>query len=292
MNKIQSILRLFSASILWLMVLTSSVMAAGFFPMPPTLFTPANNAKDVPQNKVYFSWSNKNVSSTTPEPATENEVQFSDEKSFSCDKSSTCNKTPTGKSTTLTRDMAYSGKVYFWRVRSKINGFWSDWTTARSFTTAILDFSKIAVDFNSSAYRSNNPLYPAFAPKSVGGTIDRGALGNCTWYANGRARELGFTVGLKSLTGTAKTWATSAKNAGIVVDSTPTAGSIAQSTENRLSYGALGHVAFVEKVNANGTLLISESSYAPGVKDWDFDYRPRDNVKPSEFNNYIHVTKP
>jgi surface antigen len=151
------------------------------------------------------------------------------------------------------------------------------------------------VDWNSSAYRSANLFWNSlFAPQTFysDGRISQlgSAKGNCTWYAHGRLRQLGYTVNLNVMTGNAYTWSTSAKNAGITVNTTPTAGAIAQSTANRSIYGSYGHVAVVEKVNADGTLLISESSYAPGSKDWDFQWRNR-SVSNSEFNNYIHVTK-
>lgn len=151
-----------------------------------------------------------------------------------------------------------------------------------------------AVDWNSSAYRSANLFWnELFAPQIFysDGRISKlgSAKGNCTWYAHGRLRQLGYTVNLNVMTGNAYTWSTSARNAGITVNTIPTAGAVAQSTANRSIYGKYGHVAVVEKVNADGTLLISESSYAPGTT-WDFLYRTR-TVNKAEFNNYIHVTK-
>ena len=108
------------------------------------------------------------------------------------------------------------------------------------------------------------------------------ALGNCTWYAKSRARELGGTVPY-STWGDAKSFDRNARNQGYTVDKNPVVGDIAQH-----KVGEFGHVAVVEKVNNNGTIVISESSYAPCIPSWNFLHRIR-TVKISEFENYIHV---
>lgn len=148
MNKIQSLLGLFSASILGLMFITSPVIAASA-PKPPTLFSPSNSLKDVPQEDVYFSWTNKNTSGATSsnsylnqEPATDNEIQISREKSFACkDYMDPCFNTSTGSATNVTKSMVNYGQNYFWRVRSQINGQWTNWSQVRSFTTKYPQFS-------------------------------------------------------------------------------------------------------------------------------------------------------
>ena len=108
------------------------------------------------------------------------------------------------------------------------------------------------------------------------------ALGNCTWYAKARARELGGTVPYSSW-GNAKSFDEFARNQGYTVDKNPVVGDIAQHNK-----GKFGHVAIVEKVNSDGTIVISESSYAPCIPSWNFLHRIR-TVKTSEFENYIHV---
>ena len=108
------------------------------------------------------------------------------------------------------------------------------------------------------------------------------ALGNCTWYAKARAREQGGTVSYSSW-GNALSFADKAKAQGYTVDKNPIVGDIAQHRRN-----TYGHVAVVEKVNTDGTIVISESSYAPCISSWNFLYRLR-TVKVSEFENYIHV---
>jgi surface antigen len=93
------------------------------------------------------------------------------------------------------------------------------------------------------------------------GTPDDGpyAHGNCTLYAFNRRVQLGLPVGgANGLPewGNAGSWAEGARNAGILVNSTPSAGAIMQDWE---------HVAIVEKVLPNGDLSISEmNAYVPG----------------------------
>lgn len=77
-------------------------------------------------------------------------------------------------------------------------------------------------------------------------------VGECTWYAWGRAYEITGTRPTWSTLGNADVWHTNAKNAGYTVGSTPKVGSIAcwGSTWN--------HVAVVERIDANGNPVCSE----------------------------------
>ncbi|MEM9539822.1 MAG: S8 family serine peptidase [Cyanobacteria bacterium P01_E01_bin.42] len=80
--------------------------------------------------------------------------------------------------------------------------------------------------------------------------------GNCTWYAHGRVLELGGNrAALQSMRGNANQWHQQISN-GTQIVSSPQVGDIAQWTSN----GA-NHVAVVEKVNDNGTIVISESHW-------------------------------
>lgn len=145
-------------------------------------------------------------------------------------------------------------------------------------------------DFTLPAYRANNPFWNSgYAPKEVAPPKPKlgNAKGNCTWYANGRLRELGYNVPNNCFTHDAKTWVKDAKTNHFVVDQTPQVGSIAQSDTLNKNYG---HVAVVEAVYNDGTIMISESSYAPGTKDWDFLRHTR-TIKKSIFTNYIHVPR-
>lgn len=80
---------------------------------------------------------------------------------------------------------------------------------------------------------------------------NRYAPGNCTWYAYERRVQLGRPVG--SFWGNANTWASSARAAGYLVNRTPAAGAILVDMA-----GYFGHVAVVERVLANGDVVITE----------------------------------
>jgi surface antigen len=80
---------------------------------------------------------------------------------------------------------------------------------------------------------------------------NRYAPGNCTWYAYERRMQLGRPVG--SFWGNANTWASSARAAGYLVDRNPEAGAVLVDMA-----GYFGHVAVVERVLANGDIVITE----------------------------------
>jgi surface antigen len=129
--------------------------------------------------------------------------------------------------------------------------------------------------FNDSEYRNNNIFWNAgYAPGSTNPPNPKlgNALGNCTWYASGRAKQFGRnSARVDRMGGNASQWGSQASAAGIAISSQPQVGAIAQWDANSLT--PYGHVAVVEKVNSNGTVLISESSYGSG--DWNFLYRTR-----------------
>ncbi|CAN5617009.1 hypothetical protein BH23PAT2_BH23PAT2_09210 [soil metagenome] len=90
---------------------------------------------------------------------------------------------------------------------------------------------------------------PQVAPRgsSSGNTYARGY---CTWYAKNRRPDLPNNLG------NANTWAQRARAQGMSVSSTPRVGAIATATG-----GSLGHVAYVERVNNNGTVTVSEMNW-------------------------------
>ena len=147
-------------------------------------------------------------------------------------------------------------------------------------------FAITAPNWSSTAYRSGNLFYNAgyapaqFYPNGVSPQLGA-AKGNCTWYAHGRVRELGYTgTALNALSGNAGTWGASAAGR-FAVDMAPRVGDVAESS---------GHVAVVEQVNANGTILVSESSYYVNTTNLtgDFLYATR-TVTTGTFLRYIHV---
>lgn len=72
--------------------------------------------------------------------------------------------------------------------------------------------------------------------------------GYCTWYVKNR-RGASIPNGL----GNANTWYSRAAGMGMAVGSTPKAGAVGTTTR-----GALGHVVYVESVNEDGSINISE----------------------------------
>lgn|SRR5487761_1262270 len=79
------------------------------------------------------------------------------------------------------------------------------------------------------------------------------AWGNCTWWAAMRRSQIGEPV--PNTWGNASTWAYYASLSGYLVDHTPSYGAIMQISNVD---GGLGHVAFVESVDTDGTWHISE----------------------------------
>lgn len=81
--------------------------------------------------------------------------------------------------------------------------------------------------------------------------------GYCTWYVKNR-RGASLPNGL----GNANTWYARARSMGMSVGPTPVAGAVGTTTR-----GSLGHVVYVESVNGDGTINISEMNYKGfGVK--------------------------
>lgn len=81
--------------------------------------------------------------------------------------------------------------------------------------------------------------------------------GQCTWYVFDRRAQAGLPI--STYWSDAKYWAGNAAADGYTVDHNPSVGSIMQTTT-----GYYGHVAYVERVNADGSILVSEMNYANG----------------------------
>lgn len=89
------------------------------------------------------------------------------------------------------------------------------------------------------------------APVRSGGDYGAGNTydyGYCTWYVKNR-RGASIPNGL----GNANTWYSRARAMGMAVGTTPVAGAVGTTTR-----GSLGHVVYVESVNSDGTIQISE----------------------------------
>lgn len=82
--------------------------------------------------------------------------------------------------------------------------------------------------------------------------------GQCTWWAAARRADIGKPI---PGWGNAATWAGSAASAGYTVDGSPSAGSVIVFQPGVLGASAdYGHVAMVEEVRGDGSILISESN--------------------------------
>lgn len=86
--------------------------------------------------------------------------------------------------------------------------------------------------------------------------------GSCAYYAYQRRAQLGRPVG--KYWGNAKNWAYNARRAGYTVRKAPRKGSVLVSQT-----GYYGHVAVVERIYSNGSILVSEMNYPrKGVKTY------------------------
>lgn len=105
---------------------------------------------------------------------------------------------------------------------------------------------------------------------NLGGPYGRGQCTQWAWY---KRQDLPSTLG------NANAWARNAAAAGYVVNRTPAAGAVFQT-----SSGWYGHVGYVEAVNPDGSIVVSEMNY--GV-----NYRVIRSTIPASYVgnfNYIH----
>jgi surface antigen len=94
-------------------------------------------------------------------------------------------------------------------------------------------------------------LTPGVAPLgsyNANNTYDRGY---CTWYVKNRRG-----VSLPNTLGNANTWYSRAIANNMAVGTEPRVGAVATTTS-----GSLGHVAYVESVNGDGSITVSEMNY-------------------------------
>lgn len=129
--------------------------------------------------------------------------------------------------------------------------------------------------YNSYPYAANCPQ------DNVEYIVVGGYVCQCTSYAGWKVQEY-WGVYISSW-GDARSWGDSAARRGYVVNNIPAPHTVAYST-----FGIYGHVMWVESVNANGTINLTEynnpSSSASGLPG---DFGARYNVDPSIYR-YIH----
>jgi len=104
----------------------------------------------------------------------------------------------------------------------------------------------------SDAPASQQPQFAAASSVSYRGSSSGNtyAPGYCTWYTKNRRPDLPNNLG------NANTWYSRAAAMGLPVGSTPRVGAIGTTTA-----GGLGHTVYVESINSDGTVNISEMNY-------------------------------
>lgn len=113
------------------------------------------------------------------------------------------------------------------------------------------------------------------------GTVIGGYVCQCTSYAGWKAYEY-YGVVINSW-GNAKTWGSGAVASGYKVSSTPAAHTVGYSTA-----GVYGHVVWIESVNSNGTVNLTEYNNASSSKSGlPGDFGARYNVPASAYR-YIY----
>ncbi|MFD2830327.1 LysM peptidoglycan-binding domain-containing protein [Corticicoccus populi] len=153
--------------------------------------------------------------------------------------------------------------------------------TSEASETTSSSSSSSASSNNSSSSSSNASQAPSPTQSSYG--TNYYAWGDCTWYAFERRKELGKPV--SNSWGNASSWASKAQSAGHSVSSTPSVGAIIQAdawTNN--AYG-LGHVGVVERVNPDGSILVSEMNFGGGQGNKAFRTISASSVSS---HNFIH----
>lgn len=95
---------------------------------------------------------------------------------------------------------------------------------------------------------------PGVAPRMSFDGSNTYDYGYCTWYVKNRRG-----ASLPNSLGNANTWYSRAAAAGMAVGSVPRPGAVGTTTR-----GSLGHVVYVESVNGDGSITISEMNAAAG----------------------------
>lgn len=101
--------------------------------------------------------------------------------------------------------------------------------------------------------------------------------GWCTWHAANRRQQTGRPI--PANLGNAISWLSRARSAGLTVGSAPQPGAVIY----HKNLGGLGHVAFVESVNKDGSAHVTDMNY-PG-----WGRVTSRTIKPSEFGNYAFI---
>lgn len=108
---------------------------------------------------------------------------------------------------------------------------------------------------------------------------------NCTNYVAWRLIQNGIETP-RTHPGDAAEWASNAIADGYTVDSTPEVGAVAQWESLAGGNGVDGHVAYIEQVNDDGTMVISEDYWHGGDQSGPLTYRTVPITSPSHIIHY------
>ncbi len=101
--------------------------------------------------------------------------------------------------------------------------------------------------------------------------------GYCTWHAANRRAQSGRPI--PTNLGHARSWYSRAQGGGMAVGNEPRAGAVLW----HANLGGLGHVAYVEAVNEDGSILVSDMNYP------SWGRVTNRTVPPSEFSKYRFI---
>ena len=128
---------------------------------------------------------------------------------------------------------------------------------AASNTQAQTTAAPAATKQSSSYTYTTGGGFPAVDP-SYRAALNGGYFGQCTYYVFNRMAQVGTPIG-HSMMGNAAEWPAYARSYGYSVSNSPSAGSAIVFQQGLAGADpTYGHVAFVEAVNADGSLYISE----------------------------------
>lgn len=104
--------------------------------------------------------------------------------------------------------------------------------------------------------------------------------GYCTWHVANRRAAAGRP--LPSNLGHARTWAPNAQRYGMTVTEEPAQGAVLWHKDTSIAWG-LGHVGYVERVNENGSIVVSDMNYPR------WNAISQRTIEPSQFGAYLFI---
>ncbi|UMT75577.1 CHAP domain-containing protein [Staphylococcus roterodami] len=151
--------------------------------------------------------------------------------------------------------------TYYYNNYNTYNNSYNNYTYNNQVSSNYYHTGGSGASYNTTS--NNVHVTSTVAPSSNGRSISNGyasgsnlyTSGQCTYYVFDR---VGGKIG--STWGNANNWASAAAASGYTVNNTPKAGAIMQTTQ-----GYYGHVAYVESVNSNGSIRVSEMNYGHGA---------------------------